>query len=196
MVGSDYMFAGPESLGLSDRCLQSPNAGPPISPGPYNNNLRIIQTQDHVVLFTEMIHDARIVPTDGRPRLPDGLGQWMGSSRGHWEDDTLVVETTNITDKKNAFEIPGTTPSIGTGSDLHLVERFTRLDDQRLNYEYTVTAPLSFTRPFTVRMTMKSTEAKMFEYACHEGNYSLKNIIRGSRVKESEIRAEESVGVP
>ena len=183
---------GPESLGLSERCLLSFNAGPPLTPSAYNNNLRIIQTPSHVVIFTEMIHDARIVPMDGRPHLPAELQKWTGDSRGHWDGDTLVVETTNFTDKTPTFQLPldlnalDRNGAAGSGKNLHLTERFTLTSASRLVYEYTINDPNTFTKSFTVAIPMKATDGQIFEYACHEGNHAMAGMLGGARQLEKE----------
>ena len=192
-VGPQYLHEHLESLGLSERCLIGFNAGPPITPSAYNNNLRIVQTPSHVMVMTEMVHDARIIPTDGRPRLPSEIRQWYGSSRGHWEGDTLVVETTNFTDKTPAFHLPVQFEDpvgngvLGSGVNLHVTERFSLNATGQLIYEATVDAPDSFTQPFTLRVVMRSSSEKIFEYACHEGNYAMGGILRGARLQEREI---------
>ena len=168
-----------EDRGLSERCLVGFNSGPPILPGGYNQNVQIFQTADHVVILNEMVHDARIVPLDGRDRLPEGIAQWMGDSRGRWEDDTLVVETTNFTDKVASFN-PSIDRAVGVGSTLRLTERFRRAADDTLLYEYTVDDEATFTRPFTAMLRMKRGDV-LYEYACHEGNYGLFNILSGAR---------------
>jgi len=184
--------AGPEKLGLSERCMVGFNAGPPLIPSAYNNNLRIVQAPNHVLLFTEMIHDARIVTMDDRARLPAEIEKWSGESRGHWEGDTLVVETTNFTDKTPTFQLPLdlTDPTmngtVGSGRNLHLVERFTRTSESQLIYEYTVTDPTTFTKPFTVAIPMRATEDQIFEYACHEGNHAMAGMLKGARTLEKE----------
>ena len=175
---------GPEDRGLAERCLLGFNSGPPMMPSGYNNNMQLFQTPDHVVILNEMVHDARIVPLDGRPHLPAGVRQWMGDSRGRWEGDTLVVETTNLSARTGAFD-PSATQSIGTGLTVTLTERFRRLDADTLLYEYTVEDPAIFTRPFTVAVPMRRNAEPMFEYACHEGNYGLLNILRGTRAEEA-----------
>ncbi|NKB99658.1 MAG: hypothetical protein GKR90_14340 [Pseudomonadales bacterium] len=191
-VGPDYRHDHPETLGLSERCLLGFNAGPPIMPSAYNNNLRIVQTPKYVMLMTEMVHDARIIPTDGRPHLPAGIDQWNGSSRGRWEGETLVVETRNFSDKTPAFHLPiqpanaDVNGVLGSGNDLHLVERFTPLGEGELAYEATVSAPKSFAQPFTFRVLMSASSDKIFEYACHEGNYAMGGILRGARLQERE----------
>ena len=179
---------GPEDRGLAERCLLGFNSGPPITPGGYNQNLQIFQTPGHVAILNEMVHDTRIVPLDDRPHLPGQLKQWMGDSRGSWEGDTLVVETLNFTDKTASFS-PTVRSAVGTGTTLRLTERFTRLDDETLRYEYTVDAPETFARPFTAVLQMKRGQAPLFEYACHEGNYGLRNILAGARVDEQRVAA-------
>ena len=172
-----------EDRGLSERCLLGFNSGPPIVPAGYNQNIQLFQTSDHIVILHEMVHDARIVPLDGRDPLPDTVRQWMGSSRGYWDGDTLVVETTNFTGKTASFN-PSVSTAAGSGTTLHLTERFRRVADDTLLYEYTVDDSATFTRPFTAVLPMKRGEA-MFEYACHEGNYGLFNMLSGARVEEA-----------
>jgi|TARA_Y100000310_G_scaffold238800_1_gene242321 hypothetical protein len=183
---------GPESLGLSERCLVGFNAGPPLNPSAYNNNLRIVQTPKHIVLVTEMIHDARIVPMDERPHLAAEIRRWSGDSRGRWEGNTLVVETTNFTDKTPTYQLPVDLAAldeggaVGSGMNMHLVERFTRVSASRLDYEYTITDPTTFVTPFTVNIPMRASDGRMFEYACHEGNYALTGMLKGARLLEAE----------
>ncbi len=179
---------GPEDRGLAERCILGFNSGPPMLPGGYNQNMQLFQTPEHVVILNEMVHDARIVPLDGRPHLPQHLRQWMGDSRGYWEGDTLVVETTNFTDKTASFN-PSVMVAIGTGENLRLIERFTLVKADTLSYEYTVNDPTTFTRPFTAVLPMKRGNAPLFEYACHEGNYGLLNILRGARDAEQAAAA-------
>ena len=166
-----------EDRGLAERCLLGFNSGPPIVPAGYNQNIQIFQTSDHVVILHEMVHDARIVPLDGRDHLPDDVRQWMGDSRGYWDGDTLVVESRNFTEKTASFN-PSVAMAAGTGATLHLTERFRRVADDTLLYEYTVDDAATFTQPFTAALPMKRGEA-MFEYACHEGNYGLPNMVVG-----------------
>ena len=180
-IGTD----GPEDRGLAERCLLGFNTGPPIVPGGYNQNLQLFQTPDHVVILNEMVHDARIVPLDGRPHLPDDVRQWMGDSRGYWDGDTLVVETTNFTDLTASFG-PSVRSAVGSGATMTLTERFRRVADDTLLYEFTVDDPTSFTRPFAAAIPMKRGAAPLFEYACHEGNYGLFNLLSGARAKERE----------
>ena len=168
--------------GLAERCLLGFNTGPPIVPAGYNQNFQIFQTKDHVAILYEMVHDARIVPLDRRPHLPEGVRQWLGDSRGYWEGDTLVVESKNYTDKTSSFS-PSVTTAAGDGTTLHLTERFTRVAEDTLIYEFTVDAPETFTAPIVAQIPIKRGTA-MFEYACHEGNYGLPNILRGAREAE------------
>jgi hypothetical protein len=164
----------PENRSLQERCLAF-NAGPPIQVGPYNNFVQILQFGDRVVIFTEMIHDARIVGLDGRPFPPDAVKLWLGASRGRWDGRTLVVDTKNFNGKVG-FR--------GTGEQLHLVERFTRVSANELLYEFTIDDPETFTRPWTARMPMTRTDGKIYEYGCHEGNHALEGILRGGRYAE------------
>ncbi len=166
---------GPEDRSLNDRCITRGNNGPPMLPGGYNNNYQIVQTQDHVVIFIEMIHDARIIPLDGSPHLPENVRLWMGDSRGRWEDDTLVVETTNFTDQTN-FR--------GSGENLRVVERFERVDENTLLYQFSLDDPESFASPWSGEIPMKTTEGPIYEYACHEGNYAMAHILAAARAEE------------
>ena len=178
-----------EDRGLAERCLLGFNSGPPIVPAGYNQNVQLFQTADHVVILHEMVHDARIVPLDGRDHLPGSIRQWMGDSRGYWDGDTLVVETANFSDKTASFN-PSVATAVGTGTTLRLTERFSRVADDTLLYEYTVDDPASFTAPFTVALPMKRGPG-MYEYACHEGNYGLLNILAGARAAEIEAAGQE-----
>ncbi len=171
-----------EDRGLAERCLLGFNSGPPIVPAGYNQNIQIFQTADHVVILHEMVHDARIVPLDGRGHLPAGVRQWMGDSRGYWDGDTLVVESRNFSAKTASFN-PSVAQAAGSGETLQLTERFSRTGDDTLLYEYTVNDPATFTGPFTAALSMKRGVG-MFEYACHEGNYGLPNMLAGARVAE------------
>jgi hypothetical protein len=163
-----------ENRNLFERCL---TRGVPegMLPGPYNNNVQLLQTPGYVVIFTEMIHDARIVPLDGRPHDPPAIRRWLGDSRGRWEGNTLVVDTANFTDK-TAFR--------GSTATLHVVERFTRLDEDTLEYRFTVEDPSTWTKPWTVAYPMVRTAGPIYEYACHEGNYGLMGILSGARAEE------------
>jgi hypothetical protein len=166
---------GPENRSLADRCIVRGTAGPPMLPAGYNNNYQILQTPEHVAILIEMIHDARIISVDGRPHLGKKIRQWMGDSRGRWEGNTLVVDTTNFTGKTN-FR--------GSGENLHVVERFTRVDESTLLYQFSVDDPQSFARPWSGEIPMKKVEGPLFEYACHEGNLSMENILTIARDEE------------
>ena len=179
-IGAD----GPEDRALGERCLLGFNAGPPVIPSAYNNTLQVLQTPHHVVILNEMIHDARIVPLDGRTHLAPSVRQWMGDSRGRWEGATLVIETTNFTDKTSSFN-PTIQSAVGTGATLHLVERLTRIGEGALRYEFTVDDPHTFTRPFTGVIPMATADGPLFEYACHEGNYGMFNLLAGARAQEA-----------
>ena len=168
---------GPESRGLTERCILWPEAGPPMLPGPYNNNYQILQTKDQVTIVVEMIHEVRVIPLDGRPRLPNNVRQWMGDSRGHWEGNTLVVETANYT---------GKTRFRGTTRTMRLTERFTRTGADTILYEFTVNDPETYTKPWTAQVTMTKTAGPIFEYACHEGNYGMVGILAGARAGEKQ----------
>jgi hypothetical protein len=166
---------GPEGRSLGERCILWNTAGPPMLPGPYNNNFQIFQTRDQVVILNEMIHDARVIPLDGRPRLASNIRQWRGDSRGHWEGDTLVVDTTNFSGK---FSFRG------SDENLHLTERFTRVSPDLLLYEFTVDDPTVFTKPWTAQLPITKAKGSIFEYACHEGNYAMTDILAGARAAE------------
>jgi hypothetical protein len=167
-----------EDRGISERCLMGFNSVPPFEPSLYNNNLQIFQTEDHVVIFNEMIHDARIVKLDGSPHIPGQIRQWSGDARGHWEGDTLVVETRNFNSKTQSFM------GVGVSSDKILIERFTRTGPDRVEYRFTVNDPMAFTQPVTAEIPMFRVDGELYEYACHEGNYGLVNVLQGARVEE------------
>ncbi len=166
---------GPEGRSLSERCLLWATAGPPMLPSFYNNNYQIVQAPGYVVIMVEMIHDARIIPLDGRGHLPPNMRQWMGDARGHWEGNTLVVDTTNFTDR---------TRFRGSADKLHLTERFTRVDADTIVYEFTVDDPTTYTKPWTAQIPMKKSQGPIFEYACHEGNYAMAGMLAGARAQE------------
>lgn len=177
-IGTD----GPEDRGLSERCIIGFNAGPPFVPSLYNNNVQIVQSSDHAVIMTEMIHDARIVKlydsaSDMR-WLNDELRLWTGDSRGYWDGDTLVVETRNFNGLAASFG------STGTSLNKTLTERFTRVSADTVNYEFTIDDPATYTDKFTAIVPMTKVAGQVYEYACHEGNYGMVNILRGARVQE------------
>ena len=160
---------------LSVRCIIMDRAGPPMLAGAYNNNYQIVQIPGYVMILVEMIHDVRIIPLDGRPHLPQNVRQWMGSYVGHWEGQTLVVETTNF-NGKNPFQ--------GSSENMRLTERFTRVSDDTIRYQFTIDDPSTWTRPWSAEVPMKKTIGPMFEHACHEGNYGLYNTLAGARAEE------------
>ena len=164
--------------GLQVRCILGFNSGPPMAPSAYNNNVQVFQTEDTVVLFAEMNHNARVVPLDGRDRLDDGIRLWTGDARGHWEGDTLVVTTTNFLRETN-FQRGATT------RNLTLTERFTRVDADTLRYDVTVDDPTVWTQPWTYSVPMRKNPEPVYEYACHEGNYGLENILAGAVAEAS-----------
>ena len=175
---------GPEDRGLAERCILGFAHGPPLLPGGYNQNIQVFQTPDHVVILNEMVHDPRIIPLDGRPHLPGDLEQWNGDARGHWDGDTLIIESANFSAKRESFS-PTVSTAVGSGKTLRLTERLTRVNADTMRYEYTVTDPATFTRPFTAAIPLRKSEVPIFEYACHEGNYGLLNILRGARDDEA-----------
>ena len=166
-----------ENRPLQERCIIWTHEGPPMLPPPYNDVLQIIQTSSYVVVFRELETAPRLIPIDGRPRLPENIRRWAGDSRGRWEGETLVVETTNFTGK-TAFQ--------GASAALHVVERFTRVSADRILYQFTVDDPDTWTRPWSAEIPMTATKGPMFEYACHEGNHGLPNILGGARFAEKE----------
>ncbi|MGH9256507.1 MAG: hypothetical protein ACRD3C_18260 [Vicinamibacterales bacterium] len=161
---------------LVERCIVGLNEGPPMIPGAYNNHVQIFQTAGSVVLLTEMIHSARVVPLDGRTHLAPGLRQWRGDSKGRWEGRTLVVETRNFRGQTNVR---------GSSANMHLVERLTRVDADTLLYEFTVTDPTTWTRPWMAAIPMRRVPDPIYEYACHEDNYGLRGVLSGARAQEN-----------
>jgi hypothetical protein len=166
---------GPEDRGVGERCLLGFNSGPPMIPSAYNNNVQIFQTSDTVVLLNEMVHNARVIPMDGRPHVPQNVRQWVGDSRGRWEGDTLVIETTNLR---------GETAFGNSTSNLRLTERFRRVDADTLLYEFTVNDPTTWTKPWTAQVPMTRSEGSLYEYACHEGNYGMMNLLSAARATD------------
>jgi hypothetical protein len=171
--------ASAEALGLQDQCLAFATAGPPMLPYSYNSNYQIMQTKDAFVVHAEMIHDARIVHLDGRPHLPPAIRLWLGDSLGHWAASTLVVDTTNFNDSGGFYGEAG--GNFGWDRNLHLVERFSLLDADTLLYRFEIDDPTAFTQPWKGELTMARSPGPIYEYACHEGNYSLTNLLRGYR---------------
>jgi hypothetical protein len=178
-------FDNPEQRPLSERCLLGfgSTSGPPALPDYFYNDLhQIVQTADSVMILTEMVHDARIVRMNAQ-HLPKSIRRWMGDSVGHWEGDTLVVDTTNFNDK---------THFSGSTENLHVIERFTRVDDKTLLYRFTVEDPDTWDQPWTGEYTWPATDKPIYEYACHEGNYALGSILRGARRQEAEEAAAQA----
>jgi hypothetical protein len=176
---------GPEDRPLAERCLVFPMTGPPMLPSFYNNNqygpltsnYQIVQSPGYVTILAEILHETRIIPLDGRSHFPSSVRQWVGDSRGHWTGNTLVVDTTNFT-QKSKFR--------GADENLHLIERFTRINPDTLLYEFTVDDPTAFTRPWKVEIPMTASKDQIFEHACHEGNYGLLGVLGGARAEERE----------
>ena len=165
-----------EDFSSGVRCILGFNAGPPFTPSAYNNNMQLFQTPNHVVVMTEMVNTSRVIPLDGTPHLDPEVLQWSGDSRGYWEGETLVVETRNF-DAKRKWR--------GTTSSARLVERFTRVDADTLEYKFTVTDPETWASPWTASVPLRLNPEPMFEYACHEGNYSMPIMLGGARVEEA-----------
>ena len=181
--GGDLPADSYDQLDLGDRCLWY--RGIPSFPTGYNNNYQIVQNPDFVLILQEHIHDVRFIPIDGRPHISADIRQYGGDSRGHWEGDTLVVETTHFNDQAFIRNFN----NVELSEDLHVVERFTRIAPDILDYEFTVTDPSTWTRPWQGSLPMSRIEGPMFEYACHEGNYGLTNILAGSRAEEAAAAA-------
>jgi len=166
---------------LESRCIARAAVGPPLLPTGYNSNLQIVQGKGWVAIEAEEIHDVRLIPLDGRPHLPKSIRQYYGDSVGHWEGNTLVIDTTNFTDQ---------TPFYGA-QNLHVVERITRTDDETLLYQFTVEDPGYWTKPWSGEIPIKKLKGQIYEYACHEANYPLENTLRGARVSETEAAAKK-----
>ena len=171
----ERLAEGPEDRSVGERCLLGFNAGPPFAPGGYNMNIQIVQTPKYVMLMSEMVHTARVIPMDSRP-FPN-MPQWVGTSRGRWEGDTLVVETKGF---------KGETSFRGSSPNLHLIERFTRSDNDTLVYQFTANDPTTWVRPWTVEIPLRRSDDQIFEYACHEANYGMTNLLQGARTVERE----------
>ena len=184
--GRGSAFDAPEHRPLSERCLWWASTGPPIFPTAYNNNYRITQAPGYVMILSEMIHDVRIIPLDGRAHLPQNIRQYLGDSRGHWQGNTLVVETTNFNDQtKSEFGRPPFNSIRGIGEKARVIERFTRTSADSIMYEFTVDDPVTYTKPWTAQMPWVKADGSIFEYACHEGNYALQNVLSGARAAEN-----------
>jgi len=171
-----HEFDGPESRPLEARCMARANVGPPLLPTRYNSNLQIVQGPGYVAIETEEIHDVRVIPTNGRPHPAKSVRQWMGDSVGHWEGNTLVVDTSNFTDR---------TPFPGA-QNLHVIERFTRTGEDTLLYQFTVEDPGMWTKPWSGEVPSIRINGQLYEYACNEANYGLENTLRGARVADAE----------
>jgi hypothetical protein len=175
-----HEFDAAENRPLSARCLVLGQESVPMLPGGYNNNMQIVQGEGYVATLHEMNHSVRLIPTDGRPHAPSEIRQWRGDSRGHWEGDTLVVDVTNF-DARNPFR--------GSGEKLHVVERFTPVDADTILYRFTAEDPETWDKPWTAEIAMSRVSGPIFEFACHEGNYGLRNTLQGARVAEQDEAA-------
>jgi len=177
----DHQWDGPETRPLGEQCIMWPNEGPPMLSEGYNSNLQIAQGPGYVAIMQEMIHDVRIIPTDGRPHIASDIRQWFGNSTGHWEGNTLVVDTTNFTDKV-AFQ--------RASENLHVIERITRVADDKIQYEFTVEDPHTWAEPWGAKIFWEKESTPIYEYACHEGNYGMRNNLSARRAMER--KAEEA----
>lgn len=167
---------GAKDLGLQDQCLIFPTGVPPMIPYSYNSGYQIVQTADRLVIHAEMIHETRIIPLDGRNHLPAGVRLWLGDSVGHWEGATLVVDTTNFNDAGGFYGDAG--GMFGWDRNLHVIERFSMFDEKTLLYRFEVDNPTAFTAPWKGEVTMGRSTGPIYEYACHEGNYALPNLLK------------------
>jgi hypothetical protein len=170
----------PRDRSLTERCLHWQASGPPMLPGPYNNDYQIVQTPGYVMILVEMVHDVRVIPTDGRPHLPPTVREWIGDSVGRWEGNTLVVDTTNFT---------GKTRFRGSSENLHVVERFTRVAPDSILYAFTIDDPSTYTKPWSGELPLVASLGPIYEYACHEGNVALMGILAGARADEKKAEA-------
>jgi hypothetical protein len=177
--------ASAQDTGLQDRCLAFVTAGPPMLPYSYNSNYHILQRPDSIVIYAEMNHDTRTIYLDGRPHLPSSIRLWMGHSTGRWEGDTLVVDTANFNDAGGYYGSAG--GNFGWDRNLHLTERFRLLDADTILYEFEVDNPTAYTSRWKGELTLSRAEGPIYEYACHEGNYALPNMLSGHRTSEREI---------
>lgn len=183
----------PEDLPIYERCIVGFNSGPPVLPGGYNQHMQLVQTRDYLMMHVEMVHEARIIPLDGRPQLPNQLRQWNGSSRARWEGDTLVITSTNFRNATGTLVLDGNLARTGIGwspdENLALTERFTRLDNDRMYYEFTIDDPTVWAKPWTARIPLTRKDTRLFEYACHEGNHDFGFILSGQRKLDKEAAA-------
>lgn len=183
LAGSDSY----ENRPIQERCIMWSHEGPPMMPPPYNDVLEMIQAPGYVVVSREIASAPRIIPTDNRPHVSSRLRRWGGDSVGRWDGDTLVVDTTNFTDK---------TGFMGSSATLHVVERFTRVSAEKILYQFTVDDPATWTRPWSAEIPMTQTEGPLFEYTCHESNYGLSHILSGARFSEREAAAKKESDLP
>ena len=185
-------FEGPEAFTLYDRCITRGIVGS-ILPVVYGNGNRILQTPGQVVISYEMVHDTRIIPLDGRPHLGSKIRQYLGDARGHWEGNTLVVETTNLTDQTS---IGANGNGLRHSADMKIVERFTRTEADVLKYEVTVDDPKTYTRPFTITIPLLSPPGfQLLPYECHEGNYMLAAVLGGERAEDKALEEDAKKGI-
>jgi hypothetical protein len=176
-----HQFDGPENRGIAERCIYWGNEGPPMLPVGYNATLQIVQGPGYVGIVQEMIHDTRIIPTDGRAHAPDAIRQFFGESVGHWEGDTLVVDTTNFNDM----------PAVGRGAsrNLHVVEKFTKTGPETVLYQFTVSDPSTWEKSWSGEYPIGKIDGALYEYACQEANYGMANILSGARAEEKRAAA-------
>jgi len=176
----EHQWDSAKTRGLSERCLIWGQEGPPILPLGYNSTYQFMQTEDYVILQLEMIHDVRIIPLDGGDPAENSLPQWLGNSRAHWEGDTLVVETTSYSGRTDANGMRG----VSLDSNTFVEERFTRISESEIDYQFTITDPTVWKQSWSGTYPFKKIDGPMFEYACHEGNYGIENILSGKRIEE------------
>jgi hypothetical protein len=178
-----HEFDGPENRGIAERCIYWGNEGPPMTPVGYNANVQFVQGPGYVAILQEMIHDVRVIPTDGRAHAPENVRQWFGDSVGHWEGDTLVVDTTNFNDQ----------PPVGRGAsrNLHVIEKFTKTGPETLMYQFTVSDPSTWEQSWSGEYPMGKIDGAIYEYACQEGNYGMANILSGARADDKKAAAKK-----
>jgi hypothetical protein len=176
---------GPEDRLIRERCIVGDNVGPPMMPSAYNNNFQIFQSANYVAILSEMMHDVRIIPLDGRGHLASNLRSWLGDSRGRWDHSTLIVETTNF-NGKSSFR--------GSDENLRVVERFTRTAPDLILYEFRIEDPTAFTAPWSAEVPLRSTKGPIYEYACHEGNYGMIGLLSGARAQD--VKDDQKTAAP